>query len=135
MLVIGAAVLFIVGGLTSYRDSGWSITSIGFAAMAVLACGGVLELATSRIALLGDVLESGSAWSRQRYAAADIASVTWESGCGVSIKLLNGGWAKLPELGYNSQGLANSLRAWLKRSRQTGSRGGAAEQGDEADEA
>ena len=42
---------------------------------------------------------------------ADIASVTWEKGGGVYVKLKAGGWAK----GYNPQGLTNTVRAWLKR--------------------
>ena len=56
-------------------------------------------------------------WSRRRYPAADIASVTWEKGGGVYVKLKAGGWAKLPELGYNAQGLTNTVRAWLERHR------------------
>jgi hypothetical protein len=48
---------------------------------------------------------------------ADISSVSWEKGGGVFLKLTAGGFAKLPELGYNSQGLTNTVRAWLKRHR------------------
>ena len=33
------------------------------------------------------------------------------------MKLKAGGWAKLPELGYNAQGLTNTVRAWLERHR------------------
>jgi len=44
----------------------------------------------------------------------EIVRVTWEAGCGVSLLLSDGAWAKLPDLGENSQGLTNSLRAWLR---------------------
>jgi hypothetical protein len=44
---------------------------------------------------------------------SSIASVGWEGGVGVSLKLADGAWVKLPYLG-NSQGCANTIRAWLK---------------------
>jgi hypothetical protein len=114
-LVLAAAILFVSGAVFSYLQSDWSWTSLGLAGLSILGGAGVLELVTTRIVLSEDALECNSLWSRRRYAAADIASVTWEWGSGVSVKLTSGGWAKLPELGYNSQGLANTLRAWLKR--------------------
>lgn len=45
---------------------------------------------------------------------SDIVRVTWEAGCGVSLLLSDGTWAKVPDLGHNSQGLTNSIRSWLK---------------------
>ena len=50
--------------------------------------------------------------SRDRHRLGDV-----EKGGGVYLKLENGGWGKLPDLGYNSQGLTNTIRAWLKRQR------------------
>lgn len=47
-------------------------------------------------------------------ARSDFVKVTWEAGCGVSLLLTDGTWAKVPDLGQNSQGLTNSIRAWLK---------------------
>lgn len=114
-LVVTAATLFVAGAVSSYHHSGWTWTSLGFAGLAVLGIAGVTEVASTRIVLTQDLLEAGSVWSRRRYPVAGITSVTWEGGVGVSVKLSSGGWAKLPELGYNSQSLANTLRAWLKR--------------------
>ena len=45
----------------------------------------------------------------------EIDSVTWERGCGASIKLTSGKWIGLPNVGRNTQGLTNTIRAWLKR--------------------
>jgi len=117
VLVLGGTGLFIAGFVSSYQASGWDVYTIGFAALSALGCVGCLELGRSRIVLSRDALESRSALSRRRYTVADVESITWESGCGVSVKLSKGGWAKLPDLGYDSQGLANTLRAWLKRGR------------------
>jgi hypothetical protein len=86
--------------------------------MTLVGFGGVLEVATNRVVLHDDALECGAIWSRRRYAVTDIESVTWEKGAGVVLKLSDGGWGKLPELGYNAQGLANTVRAWLKRRRE-----------------
>jgi hypothetical protein len=115
--VITAAALFIAGAIFTYFSSGWSLTTIVFIVLAAIGCAGVLEIATSRIRLSDEVIEFGAVWTRKRYAAAQIESVTWASGCGVSLKLSQGGWVQLPDLGYNSQSLTNSVRAWLKRSR------------------
>jgi hypothetical protein len=116
-VAVGAAALFAAGALFTYTRSGWTWTSLGLAGMLAVAVAGVVEVATSRVVLRDDALECGAVWSRRRIAAADIDSVTWERGAGVAVKLTNGAWAKLPELGYNSQGLANKLRAWLNRTR------------------
>ena len=41
----------------------------------------------------------------------EIESVTWEAGCGVSLKMNDGKWVKLPDYGHNAQGMTNSIRA------------------------
>ena len=116
-LSIGVALLFLVGAVFTVWRFGWTFASITFVGMSMLACAGILEVATSRIVLSEDSLECGSLWSRRSYAAADIVSVTWEGGAGVFLKLSNGRWAKPPVLGYNAQSLTNTLRAWLNRSK------------------
>jgi hypothetical protein len=115
--VSSAAALFVVGAILTYRYSGWGLQSFVFIVLAAIGCAGVVEMATSRIVVSEEAIAFGAVWSRRRYAAAQIESVTWASGGGVSLKLASGGWVHLPELGYNSQSLTNSLRAWLKRSR------------------
>ena len=117
ILTIASALLFGAGLAFTYAQSGWSWLSLGFAGLFVFGCAAVLEVVTTRVVLHDDALECGAIWSRRRYPVVDIASVTWERGSGVALKLTDGRWAKLPELGYNSQGLTNTVRAWLKRSR------------------
>jgi hypothetical protein len=117
-VVGGAEVLFLAGAAFSYSQSRWSWITLCFGALSALGSLAIVELATSRIVLADGRLETGSIWNRRRFSPAEIRSVKWESGGGVAIQLASGRWIKLPELGYNSQGLTNSIRAWLKRHRQ-----------------
>jgi len=116
-LVVGATGLFVLGFWASYAGGGWTWTTAGFIALSLVGCGALVELAWSRIVLSEAELEVRTLWTRRRYAVSQVASVTWEAGCGVALKLSNGSWARLPDLGYNSQGLTNTVRAWLKRTK------------------
>ena len=122
IVTIIAAALFIAGFAFTYSQRGWTWVSLSFAGLTLIGIGGVIEVATSRVVLHDDRLECGNLWSRTRIPAGDIASVSWEKGGGVFVTLQTGGFAKLPELGYNSQGLTNTVRAWLKRRRAEGER-------------
>ena len=68
----------------------------------------------SSIRLLSDRLEYGSFGARRTILREHIDSVTWEKGCGVSLKMKNSTWVRIPDLGKAS-GVCNSIRAWLKR--------------------
>jgi hypothetical protein len=120
IVVVVANALFLAGAASSYRETQWSPAFIGFALLSVVGVLGILELAVSRIVLRDNILETRDLFSRRQYQASTIRSVKWEGGSGVSVELVQGGWAKLPELGYNSQSLTNTLRAWLKRCRKGG---------------
>ena len=114
MLAVAKA-MFVAGFIFMYVTSGWSWTTIGFAAMTLIAALGFVELGTTRVILLDDSVEMGSIWKRRSLRRDEIKRVTWEKGAGVAFELNQGGWAKLPELGFNSQGLTNTMRAWLNR--------------------
>jgi hypothetical protein len=73
------------------------------------------ELATRRIALDDERLILVDHFRRRAICRTAIDSVTWEKGGGVSLKLHDGSWARLPEVGNGSQALSNSIRAWLAR--------------------
>lgn len=116
-VVLVCNALFLAGAAFSYRGTRLTPTFVAFVLLSVVGILGILELAVSRIVLRGDVLETRDLFSRGRHEASTIRGVKWEAGAGVSVELVQGGWAKLPELGYNSQSLTNTLRAWLKRCR------------------
>lgn len=73
------------------------------------------ECFVSYMHLGNEDLEYRMNFKRVRIKKTDIEKVTWEAGCGVSVQLVDGSWQKLPGLGQNSQGITNSIRAWLAR--------------------
>ena len=112
-----AAVLFLAGfvGALYLRAPGWSV--LAFGGLCLVGALGVLDAARRRIVLGRTDLRILSMWSQRVYARDTIDSVTWEGGVGVSLKLTSGSWVRLPELGRNSQSVANTIRAWLKQTR------------------
>ena len=113
--VIASAVLVSIGAVWMYRIGGWSSTSVTLTLLCLISAGALVELAILRVSFSREVMKVVHLWSVRSLRRDDIRSVIWESGAGVSLKLANGEWFKLPELGLNSQGVANTLRAWLKR--------------------
>ena len=107
--------LFLAGAVFSHVYRGWSLTTLAFDALALAGLLGFIELGTTRVTMSDDSIEMGSMWKRRRLNRADIRRVTWEKGAGVAIELSSGGWVKLPDLGFNAQGLTNTIRAWLAR--------------------
>ena len=89
--------------------------SAGFAAMSVIGVAGLIEIALTAVVLDDDVLRIRGLKSRRNIPKKELANVTWESGCGVSVQLVDGSWVQLPEVGKNSQALTNSIRAWLRK--------------------
>ena len=83
-----------------------------FVALAVVA---LAELATRRVEMTPEGLLLVAGLRRRFVPRQEIESVTWEKGAGVAIRLYSGQWVRMPEVGPGSQGLTNSIRAWLKR--------------------
>jgi hypothetical protein len=115
-----SALLFLSGlsGSLYLRAPGWS--SVAFAVLSVVGVLGVVDVARRRVVLTGTELRIISMWSQRVYARDTIASVKWEGGVGVALKLASGSWVRLPELGRNSQSVANTIRAWLKQTPSAG---------------
>jgi hypothetical protein len=112
--VVAADLLFVGGAWFSYRFHGLSMMTtlyIGLAAFGVL---GIVEALTARLLLADDALHVTKFWTRRSYPRATIRQATYARGCPVTLELSNGQWAMLPDLGHNTQGITNSIRAWLK---------------------
>jgi hypothetical protein len=91
--------------------------SIFFAGFGVFALLAALESLTSYIRL-EEAIHICSKFTARCIPKMEIERVTWEKGCGVSSQLTNGSWVQMPELFQNSQGLCNSVRAWLGKGNQ-----------------
>lgn len=99
-----------------YSQDGVSWISGFFIAFSIICIAGVIESFSMFIALDDDQIRFRGSFRKTVIPKSDIESVTWEAGCGVSLRLKNGRWESVPDLGINSQGLVNSVRSWLKTS-------------------
>ena len=112
-----AALLFLVGFVGALYLRGPSLASLAFGALFIVGVLGVMDVTKRRVVLGSAELCIVSMWSQRVYPRETIASVKWEGGIGVALKLVAGNWVRLPELGRNSQSVANTIRAWLKHVR------------------
>jgi hypothetical protein len=112
--VIVADLLFATAAWVTYRRQGMSTITMLSSGLAVFGLLGIVEVLTARIILADDALEVTKFWVRRSYARDAIRRATFEKGCPVALELSDGHWAKLPDLGHNSQSVTNSIRAWLK---------------------
>ncbi|MDH3208533.1 MAG: PH domain-containing protein, partial [Gemmatimonadota bacterium] len=103
---VGTAVLFLREGVTAY--------SIGLALLDLLLAVGLTDALTTRVELNDEGLIRVANFRSRFVPRAQIESVSWEGGTGVAIRLTNGSWVRLPDVG-NSQARANSIRGWIKR--------------------
>ena len=81
---------------------------------------GLLELSRKVVRLDDEGLYFVRNFRGTRLPRSEIDSVTWASGVGVSLKLVDGRWIPLPEVGNGSQAMTNVIRAWLKRTAKAG---------------
>jgi len=117
MKVLALFAALMLAGAAAYllMKHGLAPTTLLSGALSVLAALGFAQTLLAYIHLQDDALVISSGLTKRRYDRASLESVTWEAGSGVSIKKVDGSWIKLPEMGYNSQSLSNSIRAWLRR--------------------
>jgi hypothetical protein len=97
-----------------YLQEGLTWISAFFIGFSVFCVAGIVESFSSYVRLGATEISFRETLGKTVIPKSDISKVTWEAGCGVSLLLCDGAWVKVPDLGQNSQGLANSIRAWLK---------------------
>jgi hypothetical protein len=111
-MVAGATLLFIVGALMTYRHSGWTWVSIGLTLAAIVfGGGGMVETVVERVELTPDALVIRRLWGTRRIPIEQIERVEEAKGVPPAVRLRDGQWLKLPEVGGN---FGNSARAWLR---------------------
>jgi hypothetical protein len=76
----------------------------------------LVDVLATRIVLTSDSIRivSMSDFQARTVPRVEIDSVKWEKGCGASIRLRDGKWVRLPNVGRDAQGLTNTIRAWIK---------------------
>jgi hypothetical protein len=112
LLVVGIVVAGI-GGWRLQNSGGFSVPHL-LLILGALSIFAAVQHSMNRIVLLPDRLEFGGLLGRTAIRKEDIESVTWEAGCGVSLRMKAQTWRRVPDLG-RAQGVCNSIRAWLKR--------------------
>ena len=112
---LAAAIALAIGAAYLRMQEDATAVTVLCAVLSVAAAVGFVQTLTTCVKLEDDSLVISSWFGKKRYARATLESVTWEAGSGVALRLTDGTWLKLPELGHNSQALSNSIRAWLRR--------------------
>jgi len=97
-----------------YSQEGLTWICAFFIGFSILGVAGVVESFSMYILLEERQIRFRETFRQTAIPKSDIVRVTWEAGCGVSLLLSDGTWARVPDLGQNSQGLTNSIRSWLK---------------------
>jgi hypothetical protein len=104
----------IVAAAFCYSQEGLTWICAFFIGFSILGVAGVVESFFMHIRLDESQISFRESFQKTVIPKGDIVKVTWEAGCGVSLLLSDGTWAKVPDLGQNSQGLTNSIRSWLR---------------------
>ena len=108
VLLFGAAATHL------YTTEGWSWLALAGMALVPVAIAGFLDALTSRIELRADKLVVVQNLRRREFARDTFVKATWGKGVPVSLERTDGSWLQLPSVGASAQGLANTLRAWLR---------------------
>jgi hypothetical protein len=109
-----SAILVPVLTIVEYRTEELSWIFFGLLILSVFMTVSVVAVFTERIELDENELKITHNFQRTVVPRANIEKATWAKGCGALLLLKDGGSIKLPEVGENSQGLCNSIRAWVK---------------------
>ena len=115
LIATTVAELIVVAGLLYHlRTVGMGARTWVFAGLTGFGALGIAEGLRRRIILGDDALHVIDLFTRRSIPRDEIVSVTAEKGSPIALKLADGKWAKLPDLGHNSLGVTNSIRAWVK---------------------
>ena len=97
-----------------YSKEGLTWLCAFYMGFSILGVAGIIESFSMCITLDDREIRYRASFGKTVIPKSDIVRVTWEAGSGVSLLLSDGAWARLPDLGQNSQGLASSIRSWLR---------------------
>jgi hypothetical protein len=102
--VLASLFVFVAGAVFGFRTEGPSWLPITFTVLAILGLVGVVEVFRLRVELREDELIVVSGWRKRRLSRELLERVTWQAGAGVSIRLKDGSWVRLPDVGLEQPG-------------------------------
>lgn len=111
---IGIAAVAMPLALLEYSSNRLTWVSVVFFVLSIASIIGTGAVFTDGIDLEPHKLVIRKNFRRTEIEQSVIDEAKWEKGSGVSLRLSDGRWVKMPEVGRNSQSLCNSLRAWIK---------------------
>jgi hypothetical protein len=114
---IAAGVLSLTSAYDLHQEEWW--LPVFFAGFGILWFLVSWECFVSYMHLGDEALEYRMNFKRVRIRKPEIEKVTWELGCGVSVRLTNGSWENVPTFGGDMRGITNSVRAWLRKKNDT----------------
>lgn len=115
ILCVFAAIAFPLGSYHLYITEGWSWLTIGGGVLAVAAVAGAFDAFLTRVDLYPERMVVVANLRRREYSRSAFTGVSWAKGVSVTLQLRSGSVLRLPEVGRSTQGVCNSIRAWLKK--------------------
>ena len=112
-----AFALFAAACTHEFLANGGTVTAWVLMGLAVLGALGIAEVVTARVDLYPERIVIVSNLRKSAFPRGSFVRASWAKGVSVTLERSDGSFLKLPDVGGNSQGLTNSLRAWIKRSR------------------
>jgi hypothetical protein len=110
-----ATLLFVALGLVSYRVGGVSWVSILFLCLVPLGVAGIIDAVTQRVELHPEHIVIVRNLRRREYPRSLFVQAQWSKGAPPSLQTTSGEWVHLPGVGSSSQGMVNTLRAWIRK--------------------
>jgi len=112
-VVAFCALLLLAVALVSFKSQGLSSGTTVLFCLIPVGVAGALDAVISRVELHEEHLVVVRNLRKREYARSSFQKAQWGKGVPVTLQLKSGGWVTLPGVGPSSQGLVNSLRAWL----------------------
>ena len=109
----GAVVSWAVAYTRFDTEAGWII--VFYACFGLVCVAAVLDVMTAFMELGKSSVRIRSSFRLREIPKSEVEKVSWAKGCPVTLRLNTGRVVPVPSFGQNSQGLANSIRAWLNR--------------------
>jgi hypothetical protein len=112
-IVVFAWLVFLAGLVSAYRSPARGLAFYSLLILAIVGTAGVIGVFRGRLELRDDDIHVVQLIGRRTYARTQVVDARWEAGCPVSLKLTDGTWAPLPDLGHSTPKIAGAVRAWL----------------------